>query len=73
MPPREFSAAVGAAIVFGLIGIALTLLGYKVFDWLAPRIDVQRELTENRNVAVAIVAAAVIIGVAMVVSAAITG
>ena len=32
MPPREFSAAVGAAIVFGLIGIDLTLLGYKVFD-----------------------------------------
>jgi uncharacterized membrane protein YjfL (UPF0719 family) len=73
MPPDRLSHAIGAAIVFGLIGIGLTLLGYKIFDWSATKIDVQRELAENHNIAVAIVTAAVIIAVAMVVSAAISG
>ena len=67
------SQAIAAAIVFGLIGILLTLLGYKVFDWSATKIDVQKELAEKHNIAVAIVAAAVIIAVAIVVSAAISG
>jgi hypothetical protein len=40
---------------------------------VTPKIDVQKELTENKNNAVAIVAAAVIIGVAIVVSKAIAG
>jgi uncharacterized membrane protein YjfL (UPF0719 family) len=70
---NEIGMGALAAVSFGLLGILLTLLGYKVFDWSATRIDVQKELAENHNIAVAIVAAAVIIGIAMVVSAAIAG
>ena len=62
-----------AAAVFGVLGILLTLLGYKTFDWVMTRIDVQTELRDKQNVAVAIVAAAIIIAVAIVVSAAISG
>jgi putative membrane protein len=51
------------AVVFGVIGIALALLGFKLFDWLTPRVHVQKELSENHNIAVAIVCAAVILGV----------
>jgi putative membrane protein len=65
--------AVLASLIFGLIGIALTIIGYKMFDVCATTIDVPKELTEKQNVAVAIVVAAVTIGVAMVVSSAITG
>jgi putative membrane protein len=61
------------AVAFGLVGIVLTVLGYFLFDLAATRINVQTELAEKQNIAVAIVAAAVIIGVAMVVSAAISG
>jgi putative membrane protein len=61
------------AVAFGIVGIVLTILGYFLFDAAARRIDVQTELAEKHNIAVAIVAAAVIIGVAMVVSAAISG
>lgn len=61
-----------SSVTFGLVGIALTLFGYKMFDWLAPKIDVQEELAQKGNIAVAIVAAAVILGVAMVVSAAVS-
>jgi uncharacterized membrane protein YjfL (UPF0719 family) len=59
------------AVVFGLLGIVLTLLGYFVFDWITPRIDVQKELAERQNIAVAIVCAGLIIGIAIVVARAI--
>ena len=55
-----------AAFAYGLVTIALIIVGFKLFDWLTPRIDIQRELTENKNVAVAIVTAAVILGVCYV-------
>ena len=58
------------SLVYGLIGIVLTIAGYKIFDWITP-IDVEKELSEGHNVAVAIVVAAVIIGIALVVGAAI--
>ena len=70
---KSLANALGATFLFGVVGIGLTLLGYKVFDWIMPKIDVQKELAENRNVAVAIVAAAVILAVSFVVSAAISG
>jgi uncharacterized membrane protein YjfL (UPF0719 family) len=58
------------SFIYGVIGIVLTIAGYKIFDWITP-IDVEKELAERQNVAVAIVAAAVIIGIALVVAAAI--
>ena len=55
-----------AMLAFGLLGIALMVIGYKVFDILTPKIDVQKELAERQNLAVAIVIAAVILGVAAI-------
>jgi uncharacterized membrane protein YjfL (UPF0719 family) len=59
---------VASSIIFGVIGIALMMLGYKAFDWITPRLDVEKELMDNHNVAVAIVIAALLIGVAIVVA-----
>jgi Domain of Unknown Function (DUF350) len=39
-----------------------------VFDWLNPRIDIQRELSEKNNLAVAIVVAAIVLGICFVVA-----
>jgi len=61
-----------AMVIFAIVGILLMVVGFKVFDWLTPRIDFQKELAERNNIAVAIVIAAVIIGVALVASAAMT-
>jgi uncharacterized membrane protein YjfL (UPF0719 family) len=58
------------SIIYGVIGIVLTIAGYKIFDWITP-IDVEKELSERQNIAVAIVCAAVILGIALVISAAI--
>jgi uncharacterized membrane protein YjfL (UPF0719 family) len=59
-----------AMVAFGIAGIILMLIGYKLFDLITPKIDVQKELAERQNVAVAIVVAAVILGVAFIAIAA---
>lgn len=56
------------SLVFGLTGIILAVLGFKVFDWITPRMDIQRELAEKHNIAVAIVCGAIILGVCYVVA-----
>ena len=71
--PETFIQALISASAFGVLGLVLTLLGFKCFDWITPRIDVQRELTEHKNIAVAIVVGAVIVAVSMVVGKAISG
>ena len=67
---NAFGAALLATAIFGLVGIVLMLGGFKLFDVMTPKIDLEKELGENKNVAVAIVVASVIIGIAIVVAAA---
>ena len=67
-PPHTFLGVVISTVIFGLLGITLIVLGFKIFDWLCPKIDVERELAEKHNIAVAIVIAAVIIGVSIVIA-----
>ncbi|HWE94027.1 MAG TPA: DUF350 domain-containing protein [Tepidisphaeraceae bacterium] len=57
-----------SAVVFGILGILLMLLGFKLFDWITPRMDVQKELAENHNIAVAIVIAATILGISIIIA-----
>ena len=71
--PESFGMAVVSTLVFGLIGVLLALVGYKLFDWLTPRVHVELELAEKHNIAVAIVIAAVVLGISHVVAAAIAG
>lgn len=66
--PDTFWPGFVGSIVFGFLGLILAVLGFKVFDWITPRIDIQRELAEKQNVAVAIVCAAIILGVSYVVA-----
>ena len=61
-----------AATLFGLLGIAMLALGFKVFEWITPKLHVEEELGKG-NVAVGIVVAAAILGVALVVVRAIGG
>lgn len=45
------------ATAYGLLGLLLLLFGLKLFDWLTPKLDIEKELSE-KNLAVAIVVAA---------------
>jgi len=72
-PPNTFLGAVLSTVCFGLIGILLTVLGLKLFDWITPSINIEKELTERHNLAVAIVTAAMILGSAIVIAASLIG
>ena len=67
---KDLGGPILAMVIFGLVGILLMALGYKVFDWIMPRVDFQKELAEKNNTAVGLVIAAIIIGVALVIAAA---
>jgi putative membrane protein len=56
------------ATLFGLAGIVLLIIGYYLWELITPY-NLRREIHENRNVAVAIVVAAFILGMAMIISA----
>ena len=64
--------AVASTVVYGIIGVVLSILGYFAFDRVAG-LDLQRELVEDQNIAIGIMLAGVYIGIAIIVSAAITG
>ena len=56
------------AALFGLSGIVMLIIGYYLWELITPY-NLRREIHENRNIAVAIVVAAFIIGMAMVIAA----
>ena len=58
-------------VIYGIIGILLAALGFKVFDWITPRLDIEKELGEKNNLAVAIVMGAVILGVCYIIATAV--
>jgi len=67
LPAKSIGHALLNSVVFAAAGMVLVFVAFKVFDWATPRIDIQRELLGN-NIAVAIISAAVIIGVSLIVA-----
>jgi uncharacterized membrane protein YjfL (UPF0719 family) len=59
-------------MIFTVCGTVLAILGYKLFDWFTPG-DLSKEILEHRNVAAALVGAAVIIGTCIIVAASMIG
>ena len=57
---------------FAIAGIGAAIAGYKLFDLCTPG-DLHKEILENKNIAAAIVAGAVILGVCIIVAAAMIG
>jgi putative membrane protein len=69
---ERFATGALASVVFGAIAIGLLLLGYWLFDLITPRIDVQKELCE-KNLAVALVIAALLLGIAYMAAHVVSG
>lgn len=59
-----------ATVVYGLIGIILAVVGYYLVDLVTP-FSLGKELVEDQNIAVAIVVAALMLGVCHIVASAI--
>jgi hypothetical protein len=64
--------ALGMMAIYALAGVLVAVLGYKLFDLCTPG-DLHKEIIENRNVAAAIIGAAIIVGVCILVAASIMG
>jgi putative membrane protein len=56
--------------VFGVLGIALLAVGFKVFELITPKLDIEKKLAEG-NVAVGVMVGALLLAIAIVVYAAI--
>lgn len=66
---QTLGQALGYLLLFALVGIGAAIAGYKLFDACTPG-DLNKEIIENKNIAAAIVAAAVILGVCIIIAAA---
>ena len=67
-PPMPLWKLLVDASIFGIVGIVLLIIGYYLWELITPY-NVRKELQENKNVAVAIVVAAFILGMAIVIAA----
>jgi putative membrane protein len=69
---QSLGQAVAYVALFTAIGVTLAILGYKVFDRCTPG-HLHREVIEHRNVAAAIIGGSVILGVCIIIAAAMLG
>ena len=69
---QNLPQALGYMLLFAVVGIIAAILGYKLFDMCTPG-DLNKEIVENKNIAAAIVAGAVILGVCVIIAAAVHG
>ena len=54
--PENFWVGVSGSVVFGLLGILFLLFGFKLFDWILPKVDFQESMKSNP------LAAAIVVG-----------
>lgn len=69
-PPTTLKEAALASLIFGLVGILLAILGFKIFDWLTPG-KLQEEIFHKGNIAAAVLAGAFLIGICLIIARAI--
>ena len=65
--PETFLPGVVASLVYGVIAIVFLIAGYKIFDKVCP-LDFNKELGENKNMAVAVVVAAFLLGMSIIIA-----
>lgn len=58
--------------IFAVVGIVLAIIGYKLFDLATPG-KLHAEIFENKNLAAGLIGAAIILGVCILVAAAMLG
>ena len=69
---QTLGQALAYMLLFAGVGIVAAIAGYKIFDKCTPG-HLNKEILEHRNIAAAIIAAAVILGVCIIIAAAMLG
>jgi putative membrane protein len=70
IPPILSWVSLLTSVVYGLVGLILLLVGYYIYEIITPW-SVKEELITHRNPAVGMVVAAFILGMAIIIAAAI--
>jgi len=65
-----FARLMAYCAAFGLLGIGLLAIGFKVFELITPKLDIEKKLQEG-NVAVGIMVAALLLAIGAIVAVAI--
>jgi uncharacterized membrane protein YjfL (UPF0719 family) len=60
------------SVLFSFIGVLILIIGYYIIEKITPE-NTWKEIVHNKNMALAIVFAALIIGISLIISAAIHG
>lgn len=57
-------------LVYATVGLIMSVIGFKVVDWITPG-DLSKQIGEGKNMAVALVASALILGICIIIAASI--
>lgn len=68
--PDSLAMQVLSTVLFAGVGIVLAIVGFKLFDLVTPG-KLQEEICEKQNVAAGILGAAVILGISLIIAAAV--
>jgi putative membrane protein len=60
------------SIVYGLIGMTMAILAAKVVDWITPG-NLFQQLTDEKNVPLAIFTGLLVLGICIIIAASISG
>lgn len=69
---REFGTGLLSTVVYAFVGIVLCFLVYKMIDMMTPG-HLAKQLAHEKNIALAIVVGATMLGVSIIIAAAIHG
>ena len=47
MIPENFIIGAIGSLIFALVGITLLLVGFKIFDFMLPKVDFQKAMNDN--------------------------
>ncbi len=64
--------AIPITIIYAVIGILLALLSYQIIDWITPG-RLSKKISEEGNTALGIVVGALMLGICIIIDAAIAG
>lgn len=57
-------------LVYATVGLIMSIIGFKVVDWITPG-NLAKQIGEGKNMAIALVASALILGICIIIAASI--
>ena len=67
-----YEKGVPGTIIYALLGIVLALFAYKMIDWITPG-KLSKQITEEKNMAIGFITGSLILGICIIIAAAIAG